>query len=173
MILEQFQVQEISVDVLHKAPWNYKTEDEEMAKKLAANLRRNGILQPSIVYVDDGNHIVLDGNHRLDAYKLIGVDVVPCVVLDGITENEAKRIAIEINETKFGADMLKLSQVINDLGEEFEMDELEETLPYSMDELEDIKLLDGVDLGDDDPPSTLVSLKKTVECPECGNQFEA
>ena len=159
---------------IKKAEWNYKTDNDEMAQKLTENIRRNGILQVSIIYEDfDGEYTVLDGNHRLDSYRELGVTEIPCINLGNISENEAKRIAIELNETQFPSDKIKLAETIGELSLEIPLEELELTLPFSMDELNNFQALLDMDWDETGGEVGEVTRhKREVKCPDCGNCFE-
>jgi len=167
----------IKTSELYKAEWNYKDDDEEMARKLTENIKRNGILQVSVVYEEeDGRKVVLDGNHRLDSYYTLCIDEVPCVNLGKIKRTEAQRISIELNETKFENDMLKLSKVMQDINREFDVEDMAKTLGFSKDEIEAFVAIDGIEFPDaPDGPGEVGDLDEEdeteCECPECGFVF--
>jgi ParB/RepB/Spo0J family partition protein len=62
---------------------------------LVSSIRANGILQPVIVNAADE---VIDGRHRLNAARAVGLDTVPVVIVDGddvqsaIAANMARRV---------------------------------------------------------------------------------
>jgi hypothetical protein len=63
--------------------------------------------------------------------------------LGTISDAMARRIAIELNETRFATDQLKLAEAVKDILTEYPSDELELTMPYSKQELDDFpKMLD-------------------------------
>lgn len=129
----------IPVELLDKAPWNVKDEDEAQSKALAANMARNGVIVNSIVRaLPNGRYELVDGNHRLDAYESVGVEEVMCFNLGDKTEPEAQRIAIEINETRFPTNEVRLAQAMEVLSVEFGLDDLEATMPYTRQDLEDL-----------------------------------
>jgi len=129
--------QEIEIDKLRRAEWNYKIDDAIMAEKLKENIRRNGVIVNLIVrQMADGAFEVLDGNHRLDALLELGIDKVMCFNLGEIPDHQAKRIAIEINETKFPYDTNKTAELINDLISEYSVEDLALTFPFSEKEIE-------------------------------------
>ena len=45
---------------------------------LAENIRRAGLLSPISVYTDGQKYLLIDGARRLEAYKLLERDVIPC-----------------------------------------------------------------------------------------------
>jgi len=113
-----------------------------MQKALEGNLRRNGQVENLIVReLDDGTYEVVNGNHRLDAMRAVGIDMATCWNLGKISPAEAKRVAIETNETRFQADPVLLAQLANSLLEEYEPTDLAETTPWTAAELADMSKL--------------------------------
>jgi len=129
---------------LRKAEWNYKLDEPEKEQKLLEQIRKNGILETSLVReLPKGLYEIVDGNHRYDVYKELSVGSVPCFTLGKIGLNEAKRIAIEKNETRFASDPLKLSMLFKEISVDFKPAELSVTMPYSEEEVMSmIKLID-------------------------------
>ena len=128
---------EIPLRLLEKAPWNYKTDDPVLAQKLAANIRKNGFILNIVVReIDGGRYEVIDGNHRLDALRLVGIKNVRAYNLGPIPEIRAKRVAIELNETRFDNDQYRLFETMQELLEGFEIEDLAATLPITEVELE-------------------------------------
>lgn len=161
----------IPTDELKKVPWNYKTENAELTGKLLENIKRNGILRPSIVYEKNGEKYILDGNHRIDVYRELGIEEVPSVFMGEIDEAQAKRIALEVNETQFQLDYVKLSELINEIAVEVDVDELALSLPFTSAELNDMKdLLDFE--WDDFDEEEFDSEPEMMTCKACGREFE-
>lgn len=182
---------EINIENLTLAPWNYKTDDDRLQAKLVANMKRNGQVENLIVReMDGGVYEVINGNHRLKAMLELGYENVVCCNLGKISDAKAKRIAVETNETKFGTDSIKLAQTIRDMGDEFEVEDLLESLPFQKSELENFDGLlnfdwdafstdpgaipdeEGSHPDDSDPEKTSVETKRKVTCPHCGKSFE-
>jgi len=178
----------IDVGRLVRAPWNYKESDAVLAEKLKENIRKNGQVENLIVReIGAGAYEVVNGNHRLDALVELGVKEAMCYNLGKVSTAEAKRIAVETNETKFPNDPVKLSMLIASLTEEFDVKELALTMPYSDSELKELASLPSLDdtLPDlPEPPTpsyeetdldTETESKRGVEkfsCPKCGFSFE-
>lgn len=128
---------EIPIAHLAKAPWNYKDNDDFQSAQLQANLKRNGQLMNLIVRaLPNGIFEVIDGNHRLDALQALQWEKAICYNLGPITENQAKRISIEINETRFTTNIVKISELIDSLKMDFSVEDLLTTLPFKTEELE-------------------------------------
>ena len=155
---------EIPVKGIKKAPWNYRMEDPDMAVKLAKNIQRNGQIVNIIVReLETGDFEVINGNHRLDAMQEIGQEKAVCCNLGKITDAHAKRVAVETNETEFETDYAKLADLINDMTEEFDMSDLQETMPYSPEELEGyINMVDFDWTTFDEPPGDAIGSDKAT-----------
>lgn len=56
---------------------------------LAETIREHGVLQPLGVAPEAGGYRVVYGNRRRDAAIVVGLDRVPCIVLDGLDDAES------------------------------------------------------------------------------------
>lgn len=122
--------QKVPVKNLITAEWNYKKKDEELQKTLVNNIKKNGQIENIIVReIGDGKMEVINGNHRLEAFKTLKTKFVMVYNLGEVELEEAQRIAIETNETKFGTDNLKLENIFSNLQDSF--DDLSDTISIS------------------------------------------
>lgn len=144
--------QEIQIEKLCKAPWNYKVEDAELQAKLEENIKRNGQLETVLVRsLGDGLYEVINGNHRLSAFQNAGIKKVMCYVVDGLSVEKAKRLAIELNETRFKADPKKMAELMAGLLLEYSATDLGDTMPFSKAQLESY-IPDTIDWGEFSTP---------------------
>jgi hypothetical protein len=128
------------VDKLVPADWNYKEQDEKQQEKLSNSLKRHSQVQNIIVReLDTGFFEVVDGNHRLEEFKKVGLEEVMVYNLGKVSDAEAKLMAIGINEIKFNPDNLKLAETIVGLKENFTFEEIEQVTPFSMEDLENFE----------------------------------
>ncbi len=126
----------IPLSLLVKADWNYKTENSALSAKLAENIKRNGQLENLVVReLPTGCFEIINGNHRYDVIQELGFAETMCYNLGAIGTAAAQRIAIELNETRFEADALKLAERLKEISEEFSLAELATTMPYSEEDL--------------------------------------
>lgn len=135
---------EIPIDKLVPATWNYKKDDEYIAKSLVNNLKSNGQIENIIIReLKTGFYEIVNGNHRYQAMLQINQDVVICYVYNEgeLSDAQAKRIAIETNETAFENDVIKLAALLQEISEETALDELEKTMPYNLKEMENLVAL--------------------------------
>jgi len=136
-IVNAANYQLMKTESLTKAIWNYKQDDAELLGKLIENIKRNGQIENIIVReLPTGFFEVVNGNHRYDALKAMGVEEIMVYNLGAnVSEPEAKRIAVETNETRFKTDNLELAKIVNELAGQFSLENLAETMPFSEDEL--------------------------------------
>ena len=126
----------IELQDLKMAEWNYKENDDSLVQKLIKNIQKNGQIENLIVRGIEEGYEVVNGNHRLLALKEMNMDKAVCYDLgDDISEAQAKRIAIETNETKFQVDNVKLAQTFNDLLKDFDVSDLALTMPFTEDQI--------------------------------------
>lgn len=148
---------DVAVDQLIKADWNYKNDDEEKSRKLTNSIKEHGFIQNIIVrpLLDGdgqptGTLEIVNGNHRLDSLQALKMETVHAYNCGPITTAAAQRIAVETNEFAFESDMVKLAGLIESIQEEFSMDMLAETMPFSQQELDDLKELNTFDWSEFD-----------------------
>lgn len=133
---------------------NAKMHNETQIKNVAESIKQFGFVQPVVV---DKDNVIVIGHCRTEAAKLLGMDEVPCVSVDDLTDEQVKALRIvdnKANESPWDFEIL---------GEE----------------------LDGLDLSDfefdfglseidwDDGNATLDDYaepdKKMLKCPSCGH----
>lgn len=174
----------VDTEKLVYADWNYKElegpEVDRLLESLENNFKRNGQVENILIReLDTGFFEVVNGNHRLMVAKRLGLKNLMCFNFGKITEAQAKRIAIETNETKFKADTVKLAELVVELKSEFEIGELSSTLPFTSAEIENFTNLLDFDWtskgGGDSSPKQQGEFKKIIyDLPiEVAEAFEA
>jgi len=113
----------IPVESIDPNPRQPRTRfDDESLEALAASIREVGILQPIVVGPagPDGRHILVAGERRLRASKLVGLDQIPAVVRDS---DEAARLAESLIENVQREDLGPLEEAgaYRALMEDFDM----------------------------------------------------
>jgi hypothetical protein len=159
--------QEIDLHKIKKADWNYKTDDPEMMANLIENIRRIGQVENLLVReIGDGFEAV-NGNHRVDALNTLKTEKVFVYNFGEITLQEAKRIAVETNETRFGHDPERLAFIIEELSIDFGLENIQVTMPYSMAEMETMVSIDAPIARLPEPGET----KMLHRCPKCEHEW--
>ncbi|APV44772.1 chromosome partitioning protein, ParB family [Dehalogenimonas formicexedens] len=96
----------LPLTVLVEAPWNPNQMDEAGFERLKNSLTRYGLVEPLVVRPIQSLYEVLSGNQRLKVIKDIGIELVPCVVVD-LKDAEAMLLAQALNGLR-GQDDLAL-----------------------------------------------------------------
>ncbi len=163
----------IKVECLIPADWNYKViltssdHEQKIMDALESNFRKNGQIENIIVReIKGGKYEVVNGNHRLEVAKKIHMDSLMCFNLGKITLSEAKRIAIETNETKFTSDEFQLARRIEEIREDFQLDDLSETMTFEIADFERFDKMLNFDETDFKEPSGASSTQEQTDDPD-------
>lgn len=108
------EMREIRIEELKPYEKNAKRHGRDQLAKLEKSIRELGFLSPCLI---DKNHNVIAGHGRILAAKAAGLDKVPCVFVEGLTEAQRRRYIIEDNRiSEFGDwDMETLEGELKDL----------------------------------------------------------
>lgn len=80
----------------HKHPFQLYTG--ERLTDMVESIRQNGILSPIIVQpLDNGNFEILSGHNRVEGAKQVGLDTVPAIIKENLSEDEAEMYVMETN----------------------------------------------------------------------------
>lgn len=105
-------IEQIAVTDLTPCPNNSKIHTKAQIEHIANSITEFGFNDP--LAVAGANNVVLEGNGRVEAAKLLGLATLPCVRLDFLTEDEQRAYIIAHNalslETGFD-DSVLLSEI--------------------------------------------------------------
>lgn len=154
----------ISPDELTPYEGNARKHAPEDIDQIKASIEADGFLDPIGIWGDQ--NIIVEGHGRQIAAKELGLESVPCIRLDHLTDTQRRDYAIRHNRTAelSGWDFGKLEEEIARL-------EIEGV------DLSGLKFTFGGDFGSDDEylkEQTEPEAKqgKTCTCPSCGFTFE-
>lgn len=128
-------------------PWNPNRQSEVVAKATSESLQHFGYVEPVVLRPHpsiEGRFEIVNGEHRWKESVALGLESIPAVVRD-LTDEQAKKLTIVLNETTGDADVALLSKLLNDLQATYEEDEFRLALPYSDNELEHLLALAQLD----------------------------
>lgn len=138
------------VDSLHGYDGNAKQHDDEQIDAICASISEFGFSQPLICWHDGDRAVVMLGNGRLEAARRLGIEKVPVLFRDDLTDEKRRMLALADNQTTLmtGWDSELLSDELDALSDaidlsayDFEVDSGMATL----DELDGVDDLDGLD----------------------------
>lgn len=135
---------------------NNPRKNDEAVSKVAESIREFGFKVPIIV---DKDNVIVAGHTRLKAARELGLETVPVIKADDLTEEQVRAFRLVDNKTAEFAewDLEKLREELN--GIEMDLSEFgllrEEMQNYD-------------DLFEDAKPKE----HETIQCPLCGEWFE-
>ena len=83
-ISEDIEVLQIPVDQITPNDWNPNELSDVMFNRLVEDMRTIGFLQPLLVVPqEDGKYRIIDGEHRFECARLLDMEEIPCVLVEG------------------------------------------------------------------------------------------
>lgn len=154
------EIVEKKVDEL-KAYENNPRKNDNAVEAVANSIREFGFKVPIVI---DSNDVIICGHTRLKAAIQLGMETVPCIVANDLSEEQIRAFRLTDNKT-------------NELAEwdfsALQM-ELSEILDIDMTDFGFIEPTD-LDINDEDfykNEKLKEKEKKKVVCPYCGKEFE-
>ncbi len=89
------KVIEVEIERIIVNPYQPRTQFGDDLNELAESIKHNGLLQPLTVKQADDKYILIAGERRLRALKLLGMNVAPCIVIDVTDRNSAVLALVE------------------------------------------------------------------------------
>jgi len=117
--------------------WALNGANLELKEKLRAHIKRFGQLADLVVReVKDGFYEIIDGNKRYDVLMEAGFKTANVISFFEMNDDEAIRLAIEINTLRFPLDEIKLAEGIKKLSKVYSIDDMARSMPFSEYEIE-------------------------------------
>ena len=85
---------EVSLDVLQPYAKNAKIHGTEQLEKLKSSIEEFGFISPCLI---DRDNNIIAGHGRVQAAKELGMETVPCVYIDGLTEEQRRAYILADN----------------------------------------------------------------------------
>lgn len=106
------------------APWkrNARTHSKKQVRQIAESIKEFGFTNPVLI---DRENQILAGHGRVEAAKLLGMDMIPCVRLENMTEAQKRAYVLADNKLALNAgwDMEILAEELKELSlPEFDID---------------------------------------------------
>lgn len=138
---------------------NNPRKNDNAVPYVAESIKRYGFKNPIII---DKDGVIVAGHTRYLASIELGLDIVPCIIADDLTEEQIKEFRLVDNKTSefAGWDFTML---------ESELQELDFDFDFQFPEVSDI---DIDSLFEDKEPEEKEEKRETIKCPHCGLYFE-
>ena len=163
---EDLKVEYVHPDALKEYEGNAKRHTNEQIDAIEASLKEFGFRNPILAWHNDaGDAEIVAGHARLKAAKAVGMDSVPVIFVDDLSDAQRRALTLVDNQTTMmtGWDFGALESELGDLSYSFDMGD------FGFD-VSDIESLD--DIFDAPPEQEDSGGKRTITCPECGYEFE-
>lgn len=141
---------------------NNPRKNEAAVEAVAASIKEFGFKVPIII---DKENVIVAGHTRLKAAKKLGLETVPVVRADDLTEEQAKAFRLADNKTAEFAewDFEKLEEKLAGI-ENIDMSQ------FGFDKLEPVDVLS---FTEESEPKEKEEKPEFVTCPNCGHTFDA
>lgn len=123
---ENIEIRHIAPGKLTPNPWNSNRVGPEMEQRLRASIEEFGLYKPIIARKVGDQLQILGGEHRWRIAYEKGMETVPVVILEGITDERAKLLGLADNGQYGQDDAVALSAVLESIG----IDDVMAMLPY-------------------------------------------
>lgn len=140
----------VPIEDLHPNPWNPNVMDDFMFSREVASVEKFGIIDPITARVVDGQHQIVDGEHRWKAAKQLEHAEVPVWSLGEIPDHVAKQLTLALNEIKGTHERGQVAEILRDLLASEPTQELLRLLPYSEESFAELVDLPPFDWDDFD-----------------------
>lgn len=141
--------------------------NDEAVDVVAASIKEFGFKNPIII---DKENVIIAGHTRLKAAKKLGMEEVPVIRVEDLTENQIKAFRIADNKTvEFAEWDMELLQL--------ELEELEDMFTgFSEEEKEIIFSVSDIDIDsffeDTEETNKKKEEEEEIQCPHCGMYFK-
>jgi DNA modification methylase len=108
----QLAIEHVPVETLRPFPGNPRTMPASEMQKLVRSIQKFGVVEPLVVRRSD--RLVVGGNQRLGAVKIVGLETVPVVFIQ-ISDAEAKILNLALNRIQGTWNLPKLGELLEEL----------------------------------------------------------
>lgn len=121
----------VNADDLLPNPWNPNRMTGAMYEKARESIETYGFIDPLTVReIGYDKYQIIDGEHRFNVGREIGMTEFPCVNLGLIDDARAKKLTIILNELHGQADPDRMGTLLQDILDDTSLDDLLVALPY-------------------------------------------
>lgn len=161
----KIQVEYIPIESVKPYARNAKKHDEEQIEQIKNSIQAFGFNDPIAIWHGE----IVEGHGRILAAKELGIEQVPVIHLDNLTDEQRKAYALAHNKLTMntGFDFSALESELDDLSDYFDMadfgfEEIAEDEETNASITNTSKEYDPEEFGDE---------QFECECPRCGFKF--
>lgn len=151
---------ELSLDEIKAYDKNPRNNDEAV-QYVAESIKQFGFKVPIVI---DKNNVIVTGHTRYKASQELGLEKVPCIVADDLTDDQVKAYRLADNKVSeystWNFDLLN-----EELGDILEI----EMVDFGFEPIEDINLDEFFE--EKEPVEPKIEEPKEIQCPHCKMWF--
>ena len=140
------EIKIVKINEVYPNDYNPNVMDEKTFILVKRSIIEEGMIGGIIVREEKGKLIIIDGEHRWKAAKELGFEEIPVIILDKDLP-ESMIATINFNKLKGEFDTLKLAGVIAEINKVYSLEEIEEKLGYTKEEIEGLNKLNDFDFN--------------------------
>lgn len=95
--MDELRIEYLPVSALKEYERNARKHEKEDVDAIVASIREFGFLDPIGIWSEQ--NIIVEGHGRLLAARELGMETVPCIRLDELTEEQRRAYALAHNRT--------------------------------------------------------------------------
>lgn len=149
----EITIEYLDLAKVHPNPWNPNRQNERTFEAERESIRSYGFIVPMLVRAHpeiEGEHQIIDGEHRWRGAQEEGLTRGPAIVVDGFDESEVRKLTLALN-MHGDAEIVPLSRLLVELSQSIpDLEALRLALPYSGTELDELLKIGQVDWGNFD-----------------------
>lgn len=160
----ELKVEYLPVSSLKEYENNARKHGEEDISAIVASIREFGFDDPIGIWKDN---IIIEGHGRLMAAKQLGMETVPCIRLDHLTDEQRRAYALAHNRTAelSGWDFLVRDEELANIAEI-------DMTAFGFEEAQNIDIESFFTDAPEKGAMETDSKKKKIQCPHCGEWIE-
>lgn len=119
----------IEVSKIHPNEWNPNEQSDEIFNQLVEEIREDGFDHPLNVVPcewegEEGHYVIIGGEHRWQASKLLGLEKVPCFIHDDWDEAQQKLKTVRRNLLGGSLNARKFTDLVNSLKHTLDVEDM-------------------------------------------------
>jgi uncharacterized protein len=143
--------QYLQANQIAKNNWNPNYVSEDMMNAIKDDIRKHGFIGAIIIQKHNtdmkADNVIINGEHRYDALVQLGVDKIPCHILD-IDDRTARLLTLRLNREHGDLMPDKVLSLLESLQNDLDLDVLQELTAMPIQELELLTALDISEVTD-------------------------
>ena len=142
----------VPIDQLKPYENNARTHSEKQVEKIARSIEEFGFINPVLI---DSNYGIIAGHGRVEGAKALGMDEVPCLFIEDLTEEQKRAYIIADNKLALDAgwdyDLLKIElEELDNMDFDITLTGFEDLSFDDVFSMDDISEIDGYNSSEDD-----------------------